>query len=173
MPDTSREETSRECQPLWREEFSISKADERYVNRRQLAKFLTLGSLGMFAGNLWILVRSCFRRAPQFAPAMVARAGEIPVGGVKLFQYPGPGDQCIMVRTSADDYVAYSQKCTHLSCAVYYSREPDWLECPCHQGFFSIRDGSVLQGPPPRPLPRVVLERKGDQLIAIRMEPEA
>jgi nitrite reductase/ring-hydroxylating ferredoxin subunit len=173
MADNVRAETSRERQPLWREEFSISKADERYVNRRQLAKFLTLGSLGMFAGNLWIMVRSWFRRESQFAPSAVARAGEIPVGGVKLFQYPGPGDQCIMVRISADDYVAYSQKCTHLSCAVYYSRELDRLECPCHQGFFSIRDGSVLQGPPSRPLPRVVLDRKGDQLIAIRMEPEA
>ena len=31
-------------------------ADERYVNRRQFAKFLALTSLGMFAGNLWILV---------------------------------------------------------------------------------------------------------------------
>ena len=44
------------------------------------------------------------------------------------------------------------------------------LECPCHQGFFSIADGAVLQGPPRRPLPRVVLERRGDELVAIRME---
>jgi Rieske Fe-S protein len=166
-------EPPRQCQPLWREEFSVSKADERYVNRRQLAKFLTLGSLGMFAGNVWIVVRGWFRHAPQFARATVARAGEMQVGGVKLFQYPNPGDQCIMVRTAEDQYVAYSQKCTHLSCAVYYSRELDRLECPCHQGFFSIHDGSVLQGPPTRPLPKVVLERQGDELIAIRMEPEA
>jgi Rieske Fe-S protein len=78
-----------------------------------------------------------------------------------------------MVRTAEDRFVAYSQKCTHLSCAVYYSREENRLECPCHQGYFSIQDGSVLQGPPTRPLPRVVLERQGDELIAIRMEPEA
>jgi hypothetical protein len=25
-----------------------------------------------------------------------------------------------------------------------------WCECPCHQGFFSIKDGSMLQGPPPQ-----------------------
>ena len=168
MPDRTRQ-----SQPLWREEFSVAKADERYVNRRQLAKFLTLGSLGMFAGNLWIVMRSWFRKAPKFAPVTVAGAGDIEVGGVKLFEYPKPGDQCIMVRTAADTYVAYSQKCTHLSCAVYYSKTMDRLECPCHQGFFSIRDGSVLQGPPTRPLPRVVLDRKGNDLIAIRMEPEA
>lgn len=162
-------------EPLWRDEFSVFAGDERYVSRRQLSKFLTLTSLAMFVGNVWILVRSWFYRAPAYAVKIVARAGEIPVNGVKLFNYPGPQDQCIMVRTAADSYVAYSQKCTHLSCAVYYSQAHNRLECPCHEGYFSIRDGSVLQGPPTRPLPRVVLERRGDQLVAVRMEsgPEA
>ena len=162
----------REQEPLWRDEFSVSKADERYVNRRQLAKFLTLGSIGMFAGNLWILAKSWLKKAQTYPQSLVARAGEIPVGGVKLFQYPKPGEQCIMIRTAEDSYVAYSQKCTHLSCAVFYSRENDRLECPCHQGFFSITDGSVLQGPPQRPLPRVALTTKSGYLIAIRMEGE-
>ena len=44
--------------PLWREEVSIFAADERYVNRRQFAKFLVLTSAGMFVGNAWILLRS-------------------------------------------------------------------------------------------------------------------
>jgi Rieske Fe-S protein len=101
--------------------------------------------------------------------------GEISVGSVKLFEYPGPKDQCLLVRTGEDSYVAYSQKCTHLSCAVYYSAKENRLECPCHQGYFSIHDGSVLQGPPTRPLPRVVLDRRGSELIAVRMQdqPEA
>jgi len=126
----------------------------------------------MFAGNLWSLIKSRLRTARTYPRTLVAQAGEIPVGSVKLFQYPGPGEQCIMIRTAQDFWVAYSQKCTHLSCAVFYSRENDRLECPCHQGYFSVKDGSVLQGPPTRPLPRVVLERNGDQLIAIKMEPE-
>jgi Rieske Fe-S protein len=171
MPDGIKQAPA-EREPLWRDEFSISKADERYVSRRQLAKFLTLASLGMFAGNLWILVRSWLRKAPVYHRTLVAKAGEIPIGGVKLFQYPNPGEQCILIRTAEDAYAAYSQKCTHLSCAVFYSREHDRLECPCHQGYFSVQDGSVLQGPPTRPLPRVVLERSGGQLIAIKMEPE-
>ena len=164
---------SADVEPLWRDEFSVSRAQERDVTRRQLAKFLTLGSVGMFAGNLWILVRSWFRKPQVYQAAVVANVSEIPVGGVKLFQYPKQGDQCIMVRTSVESYVAYSQKCTHLSCAVVYAREENRLECPCHQGYFSIADGSVLQGPPTRPLPRVMLERRGDELIALKMEPEA
>lgn len=161
---------TREREPLWRDEFSVSKADERYVSRRQLAKFLTLGSIGMFAGNFWILGKSWLRKTQVYNRRTVGHVGEIPVGGVKLFQYPNPGEQCIMIRTAEDSYVAYSQKCTHLSCAVFYSREQNRLECPCHQGYFSVNDGSVLQGPPTRPLPRVVLERCGDQLIAIKTE---
>ena len=161
-----------EKKPLWREEFSIFKADEKYVSRRQLTKFLTLTSLGMFAGNIWILAKSWMYKEPSYPVKAVAKLAEIPVGGVKLFQYPGPEDQCILVRTAEDAYVAYSQKCTHLSCAVFYSKENNRIECPCHEGYFSIKDGSVLQGPPTRPLPRVVLERRGPELIAIRMQQE-
>ncbi len=157
-------------EPLWRDEFSVLSDDERYVSRRQFAKFLVLASLGMFVGNLWILVRSWLTRRPAYPVATIARTGEIPVGGVKLFLYPTPKDQCILVRTSAEEYVAYSQKCTHLSCAVFYSPQHDRLECPCHNGAFSVRDGSVLQGPPPRPLPRVVLERRGNELVALGLK---
>jgi Rieske Fe-S protein len=156
--------------PLWRDEFSVFQADERYVSRRQLTKFLTLTSLAMFVGNLWILVRGWFAGKPVYAATAVARAGEIPVGGVKLFPYAG--EQCILVRTGEDEYAAYSQKCTHLSCAVFYAREADRLECPCHEGYFSVKDGSVLQGPPRRPLPRVVLERRGAMLVAVALEGE-
>lgn len=152
---------------LWQDEFSIHTADERYVSRRQFTKFLTLASLGMFAGNLWILARSYFSKRPVFTNAAVADANEIPVCGVKLFTYPTPQDRCILVRTSETEYNAFSQKCTHLSCAVYYERETDRLACPCHHGYFSATDGSVLQGPPPRSLPRVLLERQGQRLVAI------
>lgn len=155
---------------LWKEEFSVHAADERYVTRRQLAKFLVLTSLGMFVGNIWILIRSIFYRKPIYSPQTVARLGEIPLGGVKLFTYPTPEDHCILVRTSENEYVSYSQKCTHLSCAVYYSRANNRLECPCHQGFFSIQNGAVLQGPPSRPLPRIVLETRGEELIAVEVK---
>ena len=100
----------------------------------------------MFAGNLWICSKSWLRAGVSYPIRAVARAGEIPVGGVKLFEYPSPEEQCILVRTSEESYVAYSQKCTHLSCAVYYSAPDRRLECPCHRGYFSIEDGSVRKG---------------------------
>jgi Rieske Fe-S protein len=125
----------------------------------------------MFVGNVWILLRSWWRREPgPFPRARVAGAGEIPVGGVKAFRYPGPGDPCLLLRTGEDAYVAYSQKCTHLSCAVVYARDHGRLECPCHEGYFAVEDGRVLQGPPPRPLPRVRLERDGEDLVAVGVD---
>ncbi len=73
---------------LWKEEFSIFTSDERYVTRRQFTKFLTLASLAMVAGNLWILLRSRFAKTAEFPSVVVGHLGEIPVDGVKLFAYP-------------------------------------------------------------------------------------
>ena len=56
----------------------------------------------------------------------VARAEEIPVGGVKLFEYPGPEEQCILVRTSEESYVAYSQKCTFRAQSTIRRRTGAW-----------------------------------------------
>ena len=159
--------------PLWKDEFSVHAADERYVTRRQFTKFLVLTSAAMFAGQVWILVKSWLAPKTATAPALpIANKDEIAVGGVKLFTYPTPQDHCILVRTDPSTYVAYSQKCTHLSCAVYYSAGNKELECPCHKGVFAIDDGRVLAGPPTRPLPRILLESRGDDLVAVGVQAE-
>jgi Rieske Fe-S protein len=160
-------------EPLWREEFPIDAASERYVTRRQFAKFLVLGSAGMVAGQFWILAKGSRHARLSFPPVVVARVGEIPVGGVKLFAYPTPDDPCILLRLSDDEYVAYDQKCTHLSCAVYYDRASGEIHCPCHEGRFAAQTGSVIAGPPPRALPRIVLERRGDDLVATGVDLQA
>jgi Rieske Fe-S protein len=158
--------------PLWSEEFSVHGAEDKYVLRRQLTKFLVLTSFGMFAGNVWIFFRSIFAKpASAYPEVAVGQVSEIPPGGIKLFRYPTQNDPCIMVRTISGELVAYSQKCTHLSCAVYYARENNRLECPCHEGYFSVETGRVLQGPPPRPLPRIQLEQRGGQIYAVGVHP--
>src|SRR5712672_4783079 len=74
-------------EPLWKDEFSVFTSDERYVTRRQFTQILTLASLGMFVGNLWILVKAYFAKAPSFPSVAVAAVGVKPVGGVTLFTY--------------------------------------------------------------------------------------
>jgi Rieske Fe-S protein len=153
--------------PLWTEEFSVHASEDSYVLRRQFTKFLVLTSFGMVAGNAWIWMRSLFAEpAGAFPEATVASAAEVPVGSVKLFAYPTAHDPAILVRKPDGALAAYSQKCTHLSCAVYYSAERNRLECPCHEGYFSIDTGRVLQGPPPRPLPRIRVEERNGTIVA-------
>ena len=164
---------SSEGDPLWRDEFSVYAAEERYVSRRQFAKFLTLTSVGMFVGQAWIFAKAWWTPKPLYPAVAIANVADIPVQGVKLFRYPGEHDTAIMVRTDADTFVAYSQKCTHLSCAVFYAPERKRLECPCHEGYFAVDSGRVLQGPPPRPLPRILLRREGNTILAVGVDDHA
>ena len=97
---------------------------------------------------------------------VVARAGEIPVGGSKIFSYPTDVAPCILLRPTEEVYVAYSRLCTHASCPLFYRSTENRLDCPCHGGAFSIADGSVLLGPPPRPLPRILVEERGPDIVA-------
>jgi Rieske Fe-S protein len=159
--------------PLWRDEFSVYAADERYVSRRQFAKFLTLTSVGMLAGQVWILAKSWMTPKLAYPVVAIASAADVPVQGVKLFRYPTQHDTCILVRPDAETFVAYSQKCTHLSCAVFYAPARNRLECPCHEGYFAVDSGRVLQGPPPRPLPRILLHREGDTIFAVGVDNQA
>jgi Rieske Fe-S protein len=157
--------------PAWREEFSIDAPEDAYVLRRQFTKFLVLTSLGMACGNGWIWVRSLVRKDRRTYPELfVARASEVAAGAVKMFSYPSQQDPCILVRRTNGALAAFSQKCTHLSCAVYYAAARDRLECPCHEGYFSADTGRVLQGPPPRPLPRILLDVRGGDIIAVGVE---
>lgn len=153
----------------WREEFPIREGDERYVTRRQFAGFLVLTSLAMLVGQFWILAKSWFGEAPRPVETAIPGADLLPVGGSTVFDYPETGEPCLLIRRAQDEFIAFSQKCTHLSCAVTYSKDKDRIECPCHNGYFSPRDGRVLQGPPPRPLPRVLLARRGGELVAVGM----
>ena len=50
------------------------------------------------------------------------------------------------MRTTADSYVAYSQKCTHLSCAVYYEAEQQRLACLGLYVFVDRIDAEVRKG---------------------------
>jgi len=100
----------------------------------------------------------------------VATWDELPIGSAKVFAYPEEGEPCLLLRTGADTFVAFGQKCTHLGCPVLYERADNTLHCPCHEGLFSAADGRVLSGPPPRPLPRIALARRGEELWAVGIE---
>ena len=48
-------------------------------------------------------------------------------------------------------FLAISQKCTHLGCAVPWMAERKQFECPCHSSVFDMT-GNVIKAPAPRAL---------------------
>jgi hypothetical protein len=82
-------------QPKWRKEFPIDWPQDNYIVRREFTTFLVLTSGAFTAGQFWIGIQNFFRKR-RGAPLMqlVARADELPVGGVKAFAYPDAHDSC-------------------------------------------------------------------------------
>jgi nitrite reductase/ring-hydroxylating ferredoxin subunit len=160
-----------EEQPAWRQDFPIDWPQDQYVERRDFMKFLVLTSFAMTAGQLWIAAQNWLRRR-QGAMELrrIASLDEIAVGGVVMFNYPGEHDRCVLVRVSDSELVAYDQKCTHLSCAVIPRPDRGDIHCPCHEGFFDLRSGRPIAGPPQRPLARVILAVRGREIYATGIE---
>jgi arsenite oxidase small subunit len=154
----------------WREDFPVRWDEDHYMTRRELAKFLTLGSGLLVSVNALIAYIGLTGDVPPAPERAIAKVGDIPSGGSLGFRYPTNEDPCILVRDRAGHVEAFSQVCTHLSCAVVHRPEEQMLACPCHKGAFSSVDGRPLAGPPTRRLPRVLIEQRGEDLIATGIE---
>src|SRR5579872_4919412 len=149
----------------WREDFPIEWERDHYVTRREMVKFLTLGSAFLVVVNGAMAVAGRFLHPGQFQRKMVTLASAVPMNAAVLLRFPTEEDPCILVHDKLGRFVAYSQVCTHLSCAVIHKPEEDTLFCPCHNGYFNIHEGRPTAGPPTRRLPRIVLEQEGDVIF--------
>lgn len=160
-----------ECQPRWRGDFPIDWPQDDYVARRDFTKFLCLTSFAFVIGQLCIAFAN-WRRKRRGEPPIIKLGdkSDIPVGGVKVFAYPDESEPCLLIRTGAETFVAFSQECTHLACAVTPNIAENHLLCPCHHGFFDLYSGRPLAGPPRRPLPRITLQLRGDAIYATGIE---
>ena len=158
-------------QPAWRHDFPIDWPQDHYVERRDFMKFMVLTSLAFAVGQFWIAAENWWRRARgQTELLRIAATDDLPVGATRTFNYPTAQDPCVLVRESERSFVAYGQKCTHLSCAVVPRVEEGVIRCPCHEGYFDLASGRPMAGPPRRPLARVHLEIRSGQLYAAGVE---
>lgn len=158
-------------QPQWRNDFPIDWPYDELVARRDFTKFLVLTSLAFVVGQAWIAFENFTRKRRGAAPIRpIAKLDAIPVGSSLTFAYPEPHDDCIVVRTGEQRFVAFSQKCTHLSCAVTPQIANNCFHCPCHEGYFDLATGRPIAGPPRRPLPRIGLEIRDGVLYATGVE---
>lgn len=157
-------------QPRWRQDFPIDWTQDQYVSRRDLLKFLVVVSCGFSIGQLWIGWQSTGRRSSELPRKSLGKVTDLDVGGSLLFTYPDDKERCLLVRISETEHVAFSQKCTHLACAVVPEPQHDRFHCPCHSGYFDIKSGHPIAGPPRRPLPQVELEVVGEEIYAVGMK---
>ena len=73
------------------------------------------------------------------------------------------GGHKILVLKTQDGVAAFSRRCTDLGCLVSWNKEREQFICPCHQGTFD-KNGVNIAGPPPRPLDRFQIVKRGEQL---------
>ncbi len=167
-------EAKRARLPKWREDFPVKWEDDHYVTRRELTKFLTLGSALLAGANVAVAIAASRRKPETFEPKRIASAAALTPGQSILFRYPSDADPCVLVRMRDGTLAAFSQVCTHLSCAVVYRADEERLFCPCHNGAFACAGGHggarPVAGPPERPLPRIALDVRGDDVWAIGVE---
>lgn len=161
-------------QPAWRRDFPIDWPQDHYVARRDFTRFLVLTSLPFALVQLGIGIINWFRRDRGRPPVRaIAPLAEIPVGGVVSFDYPDDNDPCLLLRPDETTLRAFSQRCTHLGCALTPDTEKNCLFCPCHKGYFALDSGRPLAGPPRRPLPRITLETRDGIVYAVAEEVNA
>lgn len=154
-------------------EFPYERDEEAQVTRREFCNFLGLTSAALFLGTGGFAAKAALdaRKSESFTAARIDGAAILAPNSSLNFNYPTERDSAILVRTADGAYHAYGQKCTHLSCPVYYSKDHARLECPCHEGAFDAATGNVLYGPPPRPLDAIEVETRDGEVWAIGRKP--
>jgi Rieske Fe-S protein len=154
-------------EPPWRADFPLTSAGEDEVTRREFVRYLVVASGGFAAGSVGIALWSSLRSVNVGEPRAIVALEDVPEGTAHLFRYPTDADPAILVHLPGGELRAFSQKCTHLGCVVYYKAGSTRMECPCHEGVFDAADGDVISGPPQRPLGRIDVENRDGVIWAV------
>jgi arsenite oxidase small subunit len=104
--------------------------------------------------------------AASYPQVKIANSSELATGQSLLFTYPNKDRSAILIHLTSGEFVSYDSVCTHLGCQIHFDKEPikGWenrnenLFCACHGAVFDPKNGDVLGGPPPRPMPKIKLE---------------
>jgi succinate dehydrogenase / fumarate reductase iron-sulfur subunit len=137
------------------------------VDRRTFLRQAGVGLLGAGAiaalaavGTSAVVGPALSKAGTQWVP--VASLDNLPAGDVTtmLMKYELKGSLYtqqvsapILVSRTDNGIVCFKANCPHLGCIVRWDKLSGRFRCACHGGNFD-RDGSVLAGPPPRPLDR-------------------
>lgn len=145
----------------------MSQEKDNKVQRRDFMKTAILGIGGIIGAAIGIPAVAYI-----IGPAQKKEEGDwIRLGAISKVEMSTPTLFKMVIETqtgwvsSEEEFSAYvltengqefsvmSNVCTHLGCRVRWIPEEEEFFCPCHNAVFA-KDGSVVDGPPPRPLDR-------------------
>jgi len=113
------------------------------------------GSVATPVPTTWVPLAADPASLPVDAPVSVAFDLPAGTGGSSA----GSGSTWL-VRHADGSLVAFDPRCTHAACGYRWSEAEERFDCLCHKAAFSL-DGTVLNGPPPRPLDRFPVRTTG------------
>ena len=90
----------------------------------------------------------------------LAATSQVPDGGGKIID----GKNIVITQPESGSFRAFSAICTHEGCIVS-SVSNGTINCPCHGSKFSIKDGSVVNGPAPSPLAAIAIKVEGTSIF--------
>jgi cytochrome b6-f complex iron-sulfur subunit len=135
------------------------------VSRRYFLEVVGLGAVGIAAAGALVLTGKYLSPNVVKEPPTKFKAGtpdNYPPGTVTL----NKEQKVFIVRAKEGYFYTLAAVCTHLGCIANWKAEEGIVACPCHGSKFD-RDGKVIGGPAPRPLPRysITLDDQGQLVV--------
>ena len=93
------------------------------------------------------------------APSLTSTS-KVPDGGGTIID----GPNIVVTQPEAGSFKAFTAVCTHQGCIVS-TVSGGTINCPCHGSKFSIKDGSVVNGPATSPLAAIAIKVEGTSIF--------
>ncbi|MBF8249157.1 MAG: petC [Bacteroidetes bacterium] len=141
------------------------KAEGKLMTRRYFLEAVGGGAIGIAATGSVVLTAQFLSPNVLREPPSKFKAGvpeDFPVGSVTLHK-----EQKVFIVRAKEGYLyAISAVCTHLGCIANWKSEEGIIACPCHGSKFD-KEGRLMEGPAPRPLPRfsLTLDDRGQLIV--------
>ena len=140
----------------------------RFDRRGFLDSLLGIGfvsTLVAMAYPVWRFLIPPASGEPVTQSVVAAQASHVKPNSGMLFKFGSrPG---LLIRTEDGTLQAFNAVCTHLDCTVQYKADTSQIWCACHNGLYDL-SGNVVSGPPPRPLERLVVNQRGEDVVVSR-----
>ena len=138
---------------------------ERLSRRRFLDSLLATGFVSTIVAMVYPVWRYLIPPAsaePATQSVVAAQVSQVGPNSGLLFKFGSkPG---LLIRTPDGELQAFNAVCTHLDCTVQYKTDTSQIWCACHNGYYDLA-GNVVSGPPPRPLERLVVNQRGEDIV--------